>query len=129
MNRVLLGILTIFMLLSGTVELSGQLSWSTDSEAAELATVSRLKGAATRLGVPSDALRQYWLSTAWLPAHSPLPIRTVEKPVIPQLYQYDDLSFFCKWEVQLEQSARIPVKFRLGSVDYVDWLEGKRRSY
>lgn len=26
----------------------------------------------------------------------------------------------------MEQSAHIPVKFRLGTVQYVDWLEQKR---
>jgi len=47
----------------------------------------------------------------------------------PDIYQYEELAFFCKWEVKLEQAARIPVKFRLGDVQYVDWLEGKRRDY
>ena len=40
-------------------------------------------------------------------------------------YSYDDLAFFCKIEVQLENAVKFPVKFRLGSVDYVDYLEGK----
>jgi len=40
-------------------------------------------------------------------------------------YSYEDLAFFCKIEVQLENAVKFPVKFRLGSVDYVDYLEGK----
>ena len=37
-----------------------------------------------------------------------------------------DLPFFCKIEHDWSKNrARIPVKFRLGSVEYVDWLEGK----
>ena len=40
-------------------------------------------------------------------------------------YSYKDLAFFCKIEVQLENTVKFPVKFRLGSVDYVDYLEGK----
>jgi len=40
-------------------------------------------------------------------------------------YSYKDLAFFCKIEVQLETAVKFPVKFRLGSVDYVDYLEGK----
>ena len=40
-------------------------------------------------------------------------------------YAYKDLAFFCKIEVQLENAVKFPVKFRLGSVDYVDYLEGK----
>lgn len=38
----------------------------------------------------------------------------------------DDLPFFCRIEHDLGRKTQIPVKFRLGSVDYVDWLEGKR---
>lgn len=40
-------------------------------------------------------------------------------------YRYCDLAFFCKIEVQLEKKTKFPVKFRLGTVDYVDYLEGK----
>ncbi len=39
----------------------------------------------------------------------------------------DCLPFFCKIEHNLVKSSHIPVKFRLGSVEYVDWLEGKTR--
>lgn len=48
---------------------------------------------------------------------------------LPDMYQYEDLAFFCKWEVKLEKAAQMPVKFRLGDVQYVDWLEGKRPDY
>ena len=44
-------------------------------------------------------------------------------------YNYHSLAFFCKVEVQLEKKTKIPVKFRLGDVRYVDWLEGKIDSY
>ena len=44
---------------------------------------------------------------------------------LPRAYHYGELAFFCKVEVRLEQSARLPVKFRLGNVNYVDRLEGK----
>ena len=44
-------------------------------------------------------------------------------------YNYNHLAFFCKVEVQLEKRTKIPVKFRLGDVRYVDWLEGKIDSY
>jgi len=47
----------------------------------------------------------------------------------PRVYQYEELAFFCRLEVKLEEAAGLPVRFRLGSVDYVDYLEGKRRRY
>lgn len=44
----------------------------------------------------------------------------------PRIYSYDELGLFCKFEVQMERVVKFPVKFRLGDVQYVDWLEGKR---
>lgn len=48
---------------------------------------------------------------------------------IPLVYAYKHLALFCKLEVKLEQTVQMPIKVRLGSVDYVDWLEGKRDRY
>ncbi len=45
---------------------------------------------------------------------------------IPSYYDYDKLAFFCKVEVKLEKAVKLPIKFRLGDVEYVDRLEGKR---
>jgi hypothetical protein len=36
-----------------------------------------------------------------------------------------DLPFFCRIEHNFAQKSTVPLKFRLGSVEYVDWLEGK----
>lgn len=40
-------------------------------------------------------------------------------------YSVASLPFFCKLEVHLERAVKIPIKFRLGDVQYVDRLEGK----
>ncbi|MBK9016911.1 MAG: hypothetical protein IPM82_24205 [Saprospiraceae bacterium] len=48
---------------------------------------------------------------------------------MPQAWCYSDLAFFCKMEVKMEKATRFPIKFRLGDVQYVDRLEGKRASY
>ena len=40
-------------------------------------------------------------------------------------YYSSRLGFFCKQEIKLEKATKIPFKFRLGSVQYCDWMEGK----
>jgi hypothetical protein len=36
-------------------------------------------------------------------------------------------AFFCRMEVKAEKASKIPVLFRLGSVDHVEKMEGKRK--
>lgn len=50
-----------------------------------------------------------------------------QKPTMPILYSYEQLAFFCKIEVKLEKAVKLPIKFRLGDVEYVDRMEGKRQ--
>lgn len=52
---------------------------------------------------------------------SPIP----HQPFLPR-WSAECLPFFCKIEHDFAQKSALPVKFRLGSVEYVDWLEGKR---
>jgi len=51
-----------------------------------------------------------------------LPIR-----LVPQDTYSKELAFFCKREWELEKKTGVPMKFRLGSVDYVNTLEGKNQ--
>lgn len=61
-----------------------------------------------RLPLPGDSLR-----------------RPVSLKILPQNFYNNHLSFFCKKEVQLQKLTSLPVYFRLGSKDYVDYLEQK----
>jgi len=45
----------------------------------------------------------------------------------PSLYT-KNFGFFCKKELQLEKVTKLPLRFRLGSVQQCDWLEGKTNS-
>jgi hypothetical protein len=59
-----------------------------------------------------------------LMASPPKPIRAACGRAVPE-WDAEQLPFFCKIEHQWGKKMTIPVKFRLGSVEYVDWLEGK----
>ncbi|MBX2870679.1 MAG: hypothetical protein KTR30_01225 [Saprospiraceae bacterium] len=43
----------------------------------------------------------------------------------PRAWSYQDLAFFCKLEVKLEKATKLPIKFRLGEVQYAENREGK----
>jgi hypothetical protein len=57
------------------------------------------------------------------------PISTLPKkekhPVVLPRWESENLPFFCKIEHKIAQKLPVMFKFRLGSVEYVDWLEGK----
>ncbi len=46
-------------------------------------------------------------------------------PVISPRFYVDNLSFFCRQELKLEKITRVPFRFRLGSVEDCDRMEGK----
>jgi hypothetical protein len=48
-----------------------------------------------------------------------------EALVIPQDHYVKNLAFFCRQEVKFEKSVRIPLRFRVGSLEQCNKLEGK----
>ena len=41
----------------------------------------------------------------------------------------NNMPIFCKWELDIQDQTKIPVKFRLGSQEYVDRLEQKNKHF
>lgn len=52
---------------------------------------------------------------------------TIFQPFLSPNYYSTQLGFFCKQEIIFEKNAKIPFKFRLGSIEECDRMEGKRR--
>jgi hypothetical protein len=48
---------------------------------------------------------------------------------IPADYYTRSLGFFCKKEWEFEKKVHIPLRVRLGSLDYCNYLEGKNNSF
>lgn len=53
-----------------------------------------------------------------------LPVISLLSPISSSYYS-NNLGFFCKKELQLQKLTAVPFRFRLGSLDYVNYLEQK----
>jgi hypothetical protein len=50
----------------------------------------------------------------------------VQMTVVPASFSTSQWGFFCRQELKWEKTIKVPFRFRLGSVQQCDRLEGKR---
>ena len=43
---------------------------------------------------------------------------------LPNVYEYNELGFFCKLDLRMDKTMYMPFRFRLGNLEYVNKLEG-----
>jgi hypothetical protein len=55
----------------------------------------------------------------------PTPLSNKNKEVIAPDFYVRQLPFFCRQEIKFEKAVKIPFKFRVGSVEDCDRMEGK----
>lgn len=56
-------------------------------------------------------------------------IKIIPIRVVPDDFYALNVGYFCKKEIQAQKVLKVPVKFRLGSLNYTDALEGKSNSW
>jgi hypothetical protein len=53
------------------------------------------------------------------------PYKEIQYCIIGKEFYSKNLGFFCRKELQIEKKTSIPLRFRLGSLDYTNFLEQK----
>jgi hypothetical protein len=53
------------------------------------------------------------------------PGRKISLSPLPQNFYKQNLGYFCKKELQLQKATSLPIFIRLGSKEYIDYLERK----
>ncbi len=65
-----------------------------------------------------------WERVQYVKILDSLQYNLLAQPVLPNSYTRN-LGFFCQKELKLDKITPLPIRFRLGSLDYVNWMEQK----
>lgn len=121
-RKTALGAVLALLLAGGSVHSQ---SFSSGKNLHELSrAVSRPSGS-EKIFLPSFSRTQ---PTPGAAALKKQPDDIVSSPVFLPRWSAECLPFFCRIEHDVARKGAVNFKFRLGSVDYVDWLEGKGES-
>ena len=105
------------------MEISAQESWQIEGK-----SITALKGkenikappfASTFTNLKKQTLTQ-------IPSLRTAIVNPLQTDAQPKGWSYQELGLFCKLEVKMEKAFKMPVKFRLGEVQYVEKMEGKK---
>ena len=66
--------------------------------------------------------------TQFIPGKS-IATNSKEVPFLSANYYATQLGFFCKQEIKFDKITKMPFRFRLGSLEQCNWLEGKSRAF
>lgn len=86
----------------------------------------------TVLNINCDSTHRLHKSSGFIFSPSNLLVKNPKNIVLNGFYSLETykmgLGFFCKKELELDKITPMPIRFRLGSLEYVNWMERKLNS-
>jgi hypothetical protein len=118
-----------FMLCRKTLILLVLVTWTSQLVLAQTSTVPAIKGKSltelkkerVRMDTNFDFVSVF-SNIKQPPAPTDIRRELLQLSNDQRVYHY---GIFCKWEEKIQHVSKIPLKFRLGSLDYVNYLEKK----
>lgn len=119
-------LMTIMMLFTTSVNVNAQIAGKSIPELRREMSLNSFKLTFQPI-IPSTVYLRFTIYDLPISRYTVYRHTTKPQTEIPNLHRYEHLPIFCKFEVKMEQAVKFPIKMRLGDVEYVDQLEGKRQ--